>query len=169
MPFLAGSRLLGALVVLCLMLAGVTAYAWYRSNDPAQGRVPDGVIASTQARDTGMRAATSLTRKVLSYDWRTLDEDIKDAEAVLAPSFRRGYSRSMTDVRAKTIENRMRLTASVVASSIVTATERRVEALLFVDRVTTAKGTGPRLDRTRVLVTLTRHGGEWRVSTMDAF
>jgi hypothetical protein len=76
----------------------------------------------------------------------------------------------MDDVKAQTVKNQVKLDASVVATSIVSATEEKVVALVFVNQVTTAKGTeNRRLDQNRVLVTLGRDEGEWRVSKMDAF
>lgn len=169
-PFLASVRLLGILAVLCLLLSAAAGLAWYRSEQTASEKVPDGAITSSQARDAGLQAATRLTRKVLSYDWETIDADTRAVEAVLAPSFRSEYSRAMSKVRAQTVENQVQLTASVVATSVVSATETKVEALVFVDQVTTAKASrNRRLDQNRVLVTLTRGGGEWRVSKMRSF
>ncbi len=168
-PFLASRRLLRMLVALCLVLAIAAGYSWWRAEDPGNGTAPDGAITSARARDAGMQAATGLTQKVLSYDWKSLDADVKAAEAVLAPSFRGEYARTMAEVRDQTIKNQVKLDASVVATSIVSATQDRVVALVFVNQVTTAKGSGnERRDQNRVLVTLTRHGGEWRVSKMDA-
>jgi hypothetical protein len=169
-PFLASFRLLGMLVALCLVLAAVAGFAWYRSEHPDEGRAPDGAITSSQARDDGMQAASRLTSRVLSYDWKTLDKDIKASEAVLAPSFRSEYTKAMSGVKDQTLKNQVTLTAKVVASSIISATENKVEALVFVNQLTTAKGSGnQRVDQNRVRVTLTRNGGDWRVSKMDAF
>ena len=168
--FLASARLMKTLVAVVLVLAVATGLAWWRAVDPAQGTAPNGVITSTGARDAGMQAATKLTQQVLSYDWKTLDKDVKAAEAVLAPSFRAEYAKTMAGVKAQTIKNQVKLTASVVATSIVSATEKKVVALVFVNQLTTAKGTeNQRLDQNRVLVTLDRNEGEWRVSKMDAF
>ena len=168
-PFLASARLLGILVLLCLVLAGVGGYAWLRSHSRAPGGTSD-AITSSAARDAGMKAATGLTRKVLSYDAKTFDADSKAAEAVLAPSFRAEYARTMRSVRAEAVKNQVRLTADVVGTSVISASETRVVALVFVNQVTTAKGAGnQRLDQNRVRVTLTRDGGDWRVSKMDAF
>ena len=64
----------------------------------------------------------------------------------------------------------MKLTASAAATSIVSATETKVVALVFVNPVTTAKGApNQRVDSSRVLVTLTRSGGDWRISRLKAF
>ena len=169
-PFLASGRLLASLVILCLVLAGVAGYAWWRSEHPEEGAAPDGAITSSQARDAGMQAAAQLTQKVLSYDWKTLDADIKAAEAVSAPSFRSEYAKTMGDVKAQTVKNQVKLTAEAAATSIVSATKNKVVALVFVNQVTTARGTtNQRVDSSRVLVTLTRGDGDWRVSKLKPF
>ena len=70
-----------------------------------------------------MQAAARLTQKVLSYDWKTLDADIKANQAVLAPSFRSEYAKTMAGVKDQTIKNQVKLTADAAATSIVSATE----------------------------------------------
>jgi hypothetical protein len=170
LPFLASAPLLASLVILCLVLAAVAGYAWYRSEHPDDGAAPSGAITSAQARDAGMQAAGQLTQKVLSYDWQTLDADIKAAEAVSAPSFRSEYAKTMASVKDQTVKNQVKLTADPAATSIVSATENKVVALVFVNQMTTAKGTAKqRVDSSRVLVTLTRRDGDWRISKLKPF
>ena len=147
MPFLGSFRLLIALVVVCLVLCGVAGVAWWRSEHPDEGEAPDGAITSAEARDAGMQAAAQLTQKVLSYDWKTLDADNKAAQAVLAPSFRSEYAKTMAGVKAEAVKNQVKLQASAEATSIVSATENKVVALVFVNQVTTAKGTANRRHR----------------------
>ena len=168
-PFLASFRLLIALVVVCLLLSGLAGYAWWRSENPPDGEAPDGAITSSQARDEGMQAAARLTQQVLSYDWKTLDEDIKANQAVLAPSFRRQYEKTMDGVKDQTIKNQVKLTANAQSTSIVSATEDKVVALVFVNQITDAKGTQNRIDSSRVLVTLTPSDGDWRISKLKPF
>jgi hypothetical protein len=169
-PFLDSFRLLIALVVVCLVLSAVGGYAWYRSEHPDHGAAPDGAITSTETRDAGMQAAAQLTQKVLSYDWKTLDADSKAAQEVLAPSFRNEYAKTMAGVKAGAVKNQVNLEASAAATSIVSATETKVVALVFVNQITTAKGpANRRADSSRVLVTLTRSGGDWRISKLKAF
>ena len=169
-PFLGSFRLLIALVVVCLVLSGVTGVAWWRSEHPDEGAAPDGAITSTEARDAGMQAAAQLTEKVLSYDWKTLDADSKASQDLLAPSFRSEYSKTMDGVKAEAVKNQVKLEATAEATSIVSATENKVVALVFLNQETTAKGTeNRRIDNSRVLVTLTRSGGDWRISKLKAF
>jgi len=169
-PFLGSFKLLVGLVVLCLALSCVAGVAWWRSEHPEKGAAPDGAITSTEARDEGMQAAARLTQKVLSYDWKTLDADSKANQAVLAPSFRKEYSETMSGVKAEAVKNQVKLAASTQATSIVSATDNKVVALVFLNQITTAKGTANRrVDSSRVLVTLTRSGGDWRISKLKAF
>jgi hypothetical protein len=166
---LASGRLTIGLLVLCLLLAGGAFATWWWGQHQDDEDVA-GAIGSAQARDAGIQQASVLTEKVLSYDWTTLDKDIASTEKVLAPSFRKEYATTMAGVRGQTVKNQVKLQADVVASSTVSATPDQVVALVFVNQVTTATGTkNHRLDQNRVLVTLTRHGGEWRVSKMKAF
>jgi hypothetical protein len=167
---LASAQLLVALVILCLVLAAVGGFAWYRSEHPDEGAAPNGAITSTDARNAGLTAAATLTSKVLSYDWETMDAESKANQAVLAPSFRTEYAKTMAGVKAGAIKNQVKLKATAAATSIVSATETKVVALVFVNQVTTAKGTtNQRVDSSRVLVTLTRSGGDWRISKLKAF
>lgn len=172
---LSGRSLLVALLVLCVGLAGAVGLAWWRDEHPPAAATTattatTAAITSAAARDSGPQAAARLTRTVLSYDWRTFEEDVAAAARVAAPGFRKQYARTMSGVRAETVRNRVTLTAVPVDTAIVSASSSRLVALVFVDQITTARGSANRrLDQNRVLVTLTRHGGEWRVSKMDAF
>jgi Mce-associated membrane protein len=165
----AGRSLRVVLLVMCVVLAVAVGVAWWRTHDDPPAAGAD-ALTSSSAREDGRQAAARLTRTVLSYDWRTLDEDVAAASKVSAPSFRAQYARAMSGVRAQTVRNRVTLTAAPVDTAIVSASGSRLVALVFVDQTTTARGSANRrLDQNRVLVTLTRHGGEWRVSKMDVF
>lgn len=164
-----GARTLAVLVVLCVLLAGAAGYAWTRA-DRAVADGGDAEISSTAAREAGLRVAAPLTERVLSYDWRTLPADIAATKAVLAPGFRREYLATIDGLRAEAEENQVRVTAEAVASSVVSASESRVVALVFVDQVTTATGArDERVDASRVMVTLTRAGGDWRIAKLELF
>jgi Mce-associated membrane protein len=122
--------------------------------------------ARTAALAAGERHAVTL----LSYDHRHLDRDFARAEAVLTGSFADDYARTTEKVVRPTAEQvKAVVTAEVVSSSVVRASADRVVLLLFVDQTTTStRLDGPKVDLNRVRMTLTRAGGQWLVSAVDA-
>ena len=78
---------------------------------------------------------------MLSFDWSKLDADTQAAEAVMAPSFRREYADQMAKAQGPDHQEPGEADRHAVATSIVSATDKKVVALVFVNQVTTAKGT----------------------------
>ena len=60
-PWLASARLMIGLLVLCLVLAGVTAFGWYRSQHPPKDGTSKDAITSTTARISSSGAAKSVS------------------------------------------------------------------------------------------------------------
>lgn len=162
-----------ALVLLCAVLALVTGLGWWWQH--GAGRTEDlptaeRAISSVPARESGGRAAARLAEEVLGYDAQGFDAEVRATETLLAPSLRQQYAARMAGVREQTLAERVRLRADVRESAVSSASADRVVALVFVDQVTSSPLTPTRrVDQVRVLVTVTRDGGEWRVSRMDAF
>lgn len=160
------------LLLLAVVAAAAVALGWWwqhgddRTEEPTAARA----ISSVAARDSGGAQVERLAREVLSYDWQGFEDEVAGTHALLAPSFRAQYAASMDDVREQTITEKVRLEAKVRRTAVSSASADRVVALVFVDQVTSSPLTPTRrVDQARVLVTVTRHGGEWRVSRMDAF
>lgn len=169
MRFWGSGRLTVLLVVLCLVLAAATGVLWSRSESSATP-APTAPVSSPSAAESALEAAPGLTELVLSYDWKTLDDDVVAARQVSTPSFRRQYDATIAAVRARTRRDQVTVKAKAVGSAVVSASSSRVVVLVFVDQTTTAQGAGDqRVDQNRVLVTVTRDAGEWRVSTMGTF
>lgn len=161
------------LLLLVVVLALATGLGWWwQHGEGRTEQLPTAqrAVSSVPARDSGGPAAEKLAAEVLSYDWRGFDAEVDRTRALLAPSFRRQFAGSMAEVRDRTLAERVRLQATVRASAVSSASADRVVALVFVDQVTSSPLTPTRrVDEVRVLVTVTRDGGEWRVSRMDAF
>lgn len=159
-----------AVVLLLLVLLAGAGLGWALSKNSTTTAEARGPIQSTTARTAGVAAATRLSQKALSYRWNTFDDDMKSAEAVMTPGFRQQYDKAMASVHDQTLRNHITLKAAVVASSAITASDHEVKALVFVNQVTTTKGSkGQRVDQNRVIVTLTRGAGDWQISAMMAF
>lgn len=166
--FLGSGRL--AVTLLGLVVLAVVACGWALARAQQAPAGVHGAIRSTTARAAGMAAAARLTEKALSYRWHRFDADMRSAETGMTPDFRAQYARSMTKVRDQTMRDHVRLQADVVASSVVSANDHEVEALVFVNQVTTTRGSAQRrVDQNRLLVTLARDAGDWQISQMKAF
>lgn len=164
-PLLASLRLMIVLLVACLVLAAVTAFAYWRSQHPGDEEKA-GVITSAGAREAGLSAASTLTQKAFSYEWTTFDKDAAASEATMAPSLRKEYSATLAKARANAIKSQVKQKAVVSAASVVSASPTRVEALVFMNILTTGKANRQNVTTSRLVVTLVRHGEEWRMSAI---
>jgi Mce-associated membrane protein len=164
--WLDSARLMVGLLVLCLVLAGVAAFGWYRSQHPAKAGTSKDAITSTSARDDGLQAATRLTQKIFSYDWKTFDQDAASSEKVLGATFRKEYADTISKTRQSAVANQVKQTAQASAASIVSASDHKVVALVFLNVGATGKTGGNHITTSRLLVTLTPAGGDWRISQL---
>lgn len=163
--------LVGALVGLLVVVAVLVLTQGREEAVPTTG--PDAAsvqLADPSARDAALAAATKLTEATLSYKWNTLAADRAKAEAGMTAGFRKEYRDAMDSVTKQTRSNQVVLRAKVVASGLVSADAHRARVLAFTNQSTTTKSSDtPRIDQNRVLVTLTRADGDWRLSDMSAF
>ena len=170
MRVLTSGRLTVLLVVLCLVLAVAAGVLWSRGVSSAAAPATKGPVSSPSAAASALEAVPRLTERVLSYDWKTLDDDVRDSHLASTPSFSQQYDATLAPVRARARRDEVTVEAKAVASAVVSASRSRVVALVFVDQTTVARGAGnQRVDQNRVLVTVTRDAGEWLVSTMRTF
>lgn len=155
------TAVLVVLLVLSLAAAGTAGYfAWNLHT----------MQASQDARTTGQLAATGSVERILSYSYKTFDKDEPAQRALTTGQFAHQYASTMKLVRKQAISTHTVVKATVVASSIVSASPSQVVGLLFVNQTTTGTQTKqPRLDLNRVRVTMTRGSdGSWLVSKLDA-
>jgi Mce-associated membrane protein len=161
---------LTAILAALVILAGVgVGIAWWQAEDNSAISAPDGTLVGDEPRSEAIVAAADLTQRALSYDYRSLANDMEVAEARMAPSFRKEYKATMATVRANTLKNKIVLQADAVSSSIITATEHKATLLVFVNQTTTAQATkASQLDRNSLVVTLVRGEGDWMLSELTA-
>jgi Mce-associated membrane protein len=159
------------LAALVLLAAAGVGVSWWRAEQGTSTAAPDGSLVGDDARTQVLVAATDLTKRTLSYDYKTLDNDMEVARARMTPSFRKEYDSTMKQVRANTEKNKIVLEAVPVSSSIIKATEHKATVLVFVNQTTTAgsgKKRNQQLNRNTLVITLTRAGGDWDMSKLTA-
>ncbi|WP_205473306.1 J domain-containing protein [Nocardioides sp. SYSU D00038] len=158
-PFQVPVWALAALAVATAVLVGLTVW---QAQTPSPDDVEDGARAAQSAAE---RAAVP----VLSYDYRTLDEDQAESQRYLTAKYRKEYDRFFDGVvRENAGETKAVVEAEVVSSALVRSGEDRVQVLVFVNRPTTnAKQTTPEVFRDQVTITMARQDdGAWLVDDM---
>lgn len=165
------TRLTLVLAALVLLAGAGVGVSWWRAEQGTSTAAPDGSLVGDDARTQVLVAAADLTKRTLSYDYKTLANNMEVARARMTPSFRKEYDATMAQVRANTEKNKIVLEAVPVSSSIIKATEHKATVLVFVNQTTTA-GTGKKrnqqLNRNTLVITLTRGGGDWAMSKLTA-
>jgi Mce-associated membrane protein len=166
---LASRRVTAILAAAALLAAAGVGTAWWRAEHSSAVTAPNGMLVGDAPRSEAVIAAADLTQRALSYDYRTLANDMEVARARMTPSFRKEYDDTMAQVRANTLKNKIVLQADAVSSSIIASTEHKARLLVFVNQTTSAQTTkAQQLDRNSLVVTLERGKGDWMLSELTA-
>jgi len=165
------SRVLAVLVV-----AAAAVLGWLvRGADDSAGLTTtsaessSSTVASARTKAAALDVAGEATTLAYSYSWKSLGEDRAAARALMTRDMQRRYDRTMAGVGTASRTDHTVVSAEVVESALVTATQSYARVLLFVNQTTDGDSLDdPLLDLDRVLVTLVRDGDEWRLDDLDA-
>jgi len=107
--------------------------------------------------------------QLLSYDYRSIEEDLAREKGWLTGSFADDYSALVTDEIAPAAAKVKVVTDARVGASGITSTDNdEVELLLFVTVTTRSEELDePRVSGSRLAVTAELVDGEWRISALD--
>ena len=162
-------RLTLVLSVLVVLAAAGVGTLWWQAERGSATVAPSGTLVGDDARTEVLVAGADLAQRTLSYDYKTLANDMEVARARMTPSFRKQYDTTMAEVRANTTKNKIVLQTVAVSSAIISATEHKARVLVFVNQTTTA-GTGKNANQqalqNSLVITLTRGGGDWAISKL---
>lgn len=164
-------RLTLVLAMLVLLAAAGVGTLWWRAEQESSAVAPGGSLVGEDARTEVVVAAADLAQRTLSYDFKTLANDMEIAHARMTPSFRKEYDATMAQVKANTEKNKIVLQAVAVSSAIIDATEHKAKVLVFLNQTTTAgtgKNANQQLNRNSLVITLTRGEGDWAMSKLTS-
>jgi Mce-associated membrane protein len=154
--------LVAGLLVIALAAADVLLWQpWHHEQTAAEQR--ERLIASVNPA----------VAKVVSYDYRHIDQDTAAAAAYLAEPFRDEYQRSIkTTIRAQALKLKSVVQGEVGSSGITSVTDDGKQATVLVlgqQTITNTlhPATNPERDPISVRVTLTLVHGRWLISKMD--
>ena len=121
-----------------------------------------------QAREAAQRAAVSYAQVLTSVDSNNVDENFKQVLDGATGEFKDMYSKSSVELRQLLIENKATAHGVVVDSAVQSASKDKAVVLLFVDQsVANTKLPDPRIDRSRMKMTLEKLDGRWRASKVE--
>jgi Mce-associated membrane protein len=132
-----------------------------------------------EAQESAAAAAERAAAAVLAFSHDSLDADLAKAQRFLSPTsyddnpaFRDLYTETFTsDARPRAIETKATVTANVLASAVVTATEERAQILVYVDQTTTSTVNGgrPQVALNRTTFDMVNEDGSWLVAGITSY
>lgn len=121
-----------------------------------------------QASQEAQRAAVSYAQVLTSIDSNKVDENFKEVLDGATGEFKDMYSQSSVELRQLLIENKATARGVVIESAVQEASKDKAVVLLFVDQsVSNTKLPDPRIDRSRMKMTLEKVDGRWRASKVE--
>lgn len=124
--------------------------------------------ATDRAGSEALATARAYAVTVTSYDYQTLDRNFADVLDGATGEFRDQYSGASQALRKLITDAKATSKGTVLAAGIQQADTDQVEVLVFVDQmITNAASPQPRLDRNRVLMTMSPHDGRWLVDKLE--
>jgi Mce-associated membrane protein len=155
------------LVVAVLAALGVATatLAAVQAGEPVSDR---GGVLVEQSAEEARAAAIRAIVPVLSYDYRSLEEDAAAARSYMTSSYQEEKYDPLFAVIEENAPNTQTVVgAQVVDSAIVRTGDDRVDVLLFVDRPTTNKQVRqPIVYKDQLTVTMARVDGQWLVDDL---
>lgn len=154
------ARVLAGLTLAALVLAAGVGALYYQVQR-AQ--------AVEQARTAATGAAKAHVEDLLSFNYKTLDQNLAKAKKMTTGKLRADYVKLSTGQVAPATKKKQLVTETrVVASSVVSAEPGKVVTLMFVNQATTSKKLKtPQVERSRVRATMTKVDGKWLVSGLE--
>lgn len=170
-PWLAPA-VIGSVLVVLAIVAGFLFVGYHH----AQHRQ-----AVSDARTAAAAAAARAVPVVLSYDYRTFDNDVTKASAYLSPvrtcaadtdkcrSFRQQYTDLQNQaVKRTALKYHARVVGDLTQLGVVDASTDEVTLLAFVAQTSeNSQRPTPRVDSSRVVVTMRKVDGQWLVASLD--
>ncbi|MGV0635152.1 DUF3329 domain-containing protein [Mycolicibacillus trivialis] len=149
----------GAAAALIIGLGGLSGYLGWQYHD---------VRAVQAAAEQARQAAESYAVTLTSIDTRDLDANFDAVLDGATGEFREIYQTSSAKLRQLLIDNQAAGRGVVLDSAIQSAGKDEVRVLLFVDQtVSNTEVPDPRVDRSRIAMTMQRVDGRWKASEVE--
>jgi Mce-associated membrane protein len=120
------------------------------------------------AAEQAQQAAIAYAQVLTSIDSNKVDDNFKQVLDGATGEFKDMYTQSSVKLRQLLIDNKATAHGVVVDSAIQSESTDRVVVLLFIDQtVTNTAAPDPRIDRSRIKMTMEKVDGRWRASKVQ--
>jgi Mce-associated membrane protein len=120
------------------------------------------------AAHDAQQAAVHYAQVLTSIDSNNVDQNFNEVLNGATGEFKDMYSQSSAQLRQLLVDNKASAHGVVVDSAVQSASKDKVVVLLFVDQtVSNTAAPDPRIDRSRVKMTLEKVDGAWRASKVQ--
>lgn len=121
-----------------------------------------------RAADQARQAAVAYAQVLTSIDSNKVDDNFAQVLDGATGEFKDMYSQSSMQLRQLLIDNKASAHGVVLDSAVQSATRNKVVVLLFVDQsVSNTNVPDPRIDRSRIKMTMEYVDGRWRASKVE--
>lgn len=151
--------LIGLGLVVVVLVAAVSGLWWIDHRDSQ----------AEAARSAALQAAPAEAVALLSYDYRSVDQDLQRARATLTGGYRDQFTAEASKVTAPAARAQHITThATVIGSAVVRADPEEVVVLLFVNQSTrSSRSPAVQLSAHRIQLTMALVGDRWLVSNLE--
>ncbi|WP_199178189.1 Mce protein [Mycobacterium hubeiense] len=149
----------GLLCVVFVAALGLSAFLGWRVKQ---------LEATAAAGEAALEAARNYAVTLTTLDAKDIDKHYQQALDGATGVFKDEYSQGSAQLRQLLIDNKATGKGIVIDAAVKSATENKVEVLLFVDQsITNAILPSPRIDRNRVRMTMELIDNRWLASQVE--
>lgn len=121
-----------------------------------------------RAAEEAQQAAVAFAQVLTSIDSANVDENFAQVLDGSTGEFKDMYSQSSTQLRQLLVDNEAAAQGVVLESAVQSADTEEVVVLLFIDQmVSNTQVPDPRVDRSRVKMTMHHVDGQWRAAVVE--
>ncbi len=149
-----------ALVIGVVVMAALGAMALYD-----KGRIGQ---EQAEAREC-LAVAPAAAAALFSYDYRTFDESVANGHSFATGTFADEYAQTTAALKAAAVKEQAVVTAQAGSVGVISTNGGQVEVLVYLNQYRrNVNITGEKVDQNRVVLTMKRVAGQWKVTAAAA-
>lgn len=156
----------GATALVLVAAAAFFGMSWYNATFT-------GPVANRALVDIGATAQVSQQvgedlKTIYSFDYTRLDQNEKDARAVITPDFGTQFDKIFADVRARAPQQQAVVTATIANTAVRELSGDHAVVVVFMDQVATRTGSDKVASSGRLTVSAQLIDGQWKIADVKA-